>query len=229
MKIYQKKIINSFSSTLSFLICLFLFSQVAFAQSDKKLIREGNELYKNKKYSEAEVKYRKSLQENHNNTKANYNLGTSLYKQGNYDKAAEEFQSYINKDNDKDKIARAYHNLGNSYLQNKKYAEGIEAYKQALKHNPVDMDTKYNLAYAQQMLRQQQQQQQNNKDKKNQDKQDQNKDKQNQNEQQQKQKEQKISKEDAERLLQALQNDEKELQKKLKRLKPSSIKTEKNW
>lgn len=243
------------SKVLLLLLFLFIIDN-SYAQNDRKLIREGNELYKQNKYSEAEIKYRKSLEENDKNSKAGYNLGASLYRQGNFEKAAEEFNSFIGKDNDKKKVAKAFHNLGNSLLQEKKYAESIEAYKQALKNNPSDKDTKYNLSYALQMMKQEQQQQQKNKDNKqdgnqdkkdqqNQDKQDQNKDnnkdQQNQEQQQEQKKqgqqqeqaaqpkEQKLSKEDAERILQALQNEEQDLQKKLKRLKPSGVKTEKNW
>ena len=54
--------------------------------------------------------------------------------------------------------AEAYHNMGNALLEQKKYEESINAYKQALRNNPEDADTKYNLAYAQKMIQQQQQQ-----------------------------------------------------------------------
>ena len=147
----------------------------------------------------------------------------------------------------KDEKAKIYHNIGNSFLKSQKYKESIEAYKNALRNNPNDMDTKYNLIYAQKKLQQQQQQQQQdqnqdqnqNQDQDQQKNQDQDKKDQNQDqdkkdqdkEQQQQQQKPKISKEDAQRLLQALANDEKKTQKKVKEEQAAAVKvkTEKEW
>jgi len=87
----------------------------------------------------------------------------------------------VDEDLSKEMKAKAYHNLGNSYMQQKEWGKSVDAYKDALKINPSDQDTKYNLAYAKKHLIQQKQQQQKNKDqnKKDQNKKDQNKDKQN--------------------------------------------------
>jgi len=139
-----------------------------------------------------------------------------------------------------DEKARAFHNLGNSQLMGNKIDESIESYKKALRKNPTDLETKYNLAYAQLLKKKQDEQQKNqdknkdNKDKdeqnQDQDKQDQNKDQQNQNQQQQAQN--KISKENAEQLLQALQNDERDIQDKVKKIQAAqakSTKVEKEW
>src|SRR5690242_2136100 len=202
--------------------CWLIAISCGFAQSDKKLIREGNKSYDNKKYSDAEVSYKKSLDKNQKSYEANFNLGDAYYKQGKYDDAAKQFELLKSEKKDKKTEAAALHNLGNTLLKNKKYKESIDAYKQALKLNPNDEDTRYNLAYAQTMLKQeqqrQQQQQQQNQDK-NKDKKDQKqqpKPEQQKQEQAQKQQEQKkeISKEDAERILQALNNDEKDKHKK---------------
>jgi len=144
-------------------------------------------------------------------------------------------------ENNKKKSAGLY-NLGNSLLKANKLEESIDAYKGSLRLDPKNPEAKYNLAYAQDLLRQQQQQQQqkqnqqqqqNNKDQnKDQDKekeQDQNKD---QNQQQQQQKDnQTISKEDAERILNALENDEKNVQEKVKLAKAAKerVRSAKNW
>ncbi len=147
---------------------------------------------------------------------------------------------------DKLELAKVYHNLGNSFLELDSLEESIEAYKNALRNNPKDMETKYNLAYAQQKLKEQQQNQCNkqNQDQEKQDeqkdqqqkqdeqqKQDQQKNQQEQKQQQQEQQENKISKEDAQRLLEALENDEKEVQKRLKKAKAQAhkITIEKDW
>jgi tetratricopeptide (TPR) repeat protein len=215
--------------------------QPVLSQSDKKLIRDGNKLFEQKKFSDAEVAYKKSLNKNQKSYEGNFNLGDAYYKQGKYDEAAKQFQDLNSqKSSDKNQSA-ALHNLGNTMLQNKKYEESIEAYKQALKANPKDDDTRYNLAYAQSMLRQQQQQQQQqnqDKDKKD-DKKDQQQNQQQQQQeqkkeeqkQQQKQQQQKkeISKEDAERILQALNNDEKNKHKKAKQAVAANIDIEKDW
>lgn len=233
------------------LTCLLLLLTAAFtnAQTDKKFIREGNKQYKDKKYTDSEINYRKSLEKNKNSTEGTFNLGDALYKQGKYDEAATQFQNITSQTTDKETLSKAYHNLGNSMLQAKKYEESIKAYKNALKNYANDKDTKYNLAYAQSMLKQQQQQQQNkdnkdkNKDNKNQQnqnkdkKEDKNKDKQNQQqdkqdqqkENQAQQQKDKISKEDAERMLQALNNQEKDAQKKLQKKQAVRVKIEKDW
>lgn len=208
---------------------------MSYAQSEKKYIREGNKSFDNKKYSDAEVSYKKSLNKNQKSYEGNFNLGDAYYKQGKYDEAAKQFDLLRSQKKDKSSDAASLHNLGNTLLQSQKYQESIEAFKQALKLNPKDEDTRYNLAYAQAMLKQQQQQQQQqqnqdkNKDKKDQ-KQQQNQ-QQKQDKQQQKQQEQKkeISKEDAERILQALNNDEKDKHKKKAKVGVARVSVEKDW
>lgn len=239
--------------TLLLFICRF-----AAGQSSDKLIHDGNKLYEQKKFQEAEKNYRKSLETKENTVIGNYNLGNTLYQEGKTEEAKEQYQTAAaNKSASADQLAKTYHNLGNSYLKSKKFEESIQSYKQALKLNPKDNDTRYNLAYAQSMLRQQQQQQnkndqnkdskdnKENKDKnqqqQNQDKKDQDKQKQDQQQQDQQSDEQKqadqqkakqkdkISKEDAEKILQALNNDEKKTQKKLNVKQPVRVSIEKQW
>jgi tetratricopeptide (TPR) repeat protein len=219
---FKKFSVRSLQSEL-FILCLLLcISRIAYAQSERKFVRDGNKLYKEKRYSDAEVNYKKSLNVNKNSSTGQFNLGDAYYKQGKFEDAAQQFQPLTsNRDLSKDEKAKAFHNLGNSFLQAKKYDESINAYKNALKINSKDNDTRYNLAYAQSML--QQQKQQSDKDKKNQ-----NKDQQKQQQKQAEQK-QKISKEDAEKILQALNNDEKNTQKKLMRKESTKISIEKNW
>ena len=232
---YKLYVISYMAVALS--IC-FAFN--SSAQSERKLIREGNKLYNEKKFTDAEINYKKSLNLNKNSETGQFNLGDTYYKEGKYDEASQQFQPLLSSKNlgDKEK-ANLLHNLGNSYLQSKKYEESINAYKNSLKLMPKDNDTRYNLAYAQAMLRQQQQQQKQNKNDQNKDqdkKQDQkqqqqnkDQDKQQKEEQKQAQQKQKISKEDAEKMLQALNNDEKNTQKKLAKKEGSKIVVEKQW
>lgn len=231
---------------------LIMASSIAYSQSERSLIREGNKFYSDNKYLDAEVSYRKSLEKNKDSKVGAFNLGDALYKQEKYDEAAEEFRIATSIETNKESKAKAFHNLGNSLLKSQKLQESIEAYKNALKLNPNDINTKYNLEYAKRMIQQQQQQQQNKdqqkqdkqEDKQRQDKQEQQKQdkkdqhKQDQQEQQKqeqqkqqqaKQQDQKISKEDAERMLEALKNEEKDVQKKLQKKVPARISIEKDW
>ncbi len=237
-------------NSLLLTIVVFLSLNI-FAQNERSLIREGNKEYKQKKYSDAELNYRKGMEKNDHSYEANYNLGNALYRQDKLEEAAKYYSGSAALKNDKEAQQNAYYNLGNSLLKSDKFQESVDAYKNALKLNPKDEQSRYNLSYALSKLRQQQQQQQQNKDDKNKDNKD-NKDKNKQqqqqkdqqqkenkdqqqkqqadNKQQQQQQKPKISKEDAERMLQALKNDEKNLQKKLaKKFDASSGNPEKDW
>lgn len=229
-------------NTLQMLILLFIASTLnSLAQSEKKLISDGNKNYETKNYIEAEKKYKAALEKNKESYKANFNLGNAYYQQGRYEEAAQQFQAITHKPTSKDTLAKAYHNLGNALLKSKKYQESVNAYKNALKNNPNDEDTRYNLAYALQMLKKQQEQEKKDKEnKQNQDKkEDEKKEEEKKNEdkkekkqdQQPEQAKQNISKEDAERMLDALLNDEKNIQDKLKKQKAKGVKVEieKDW
>ncbi|TNF43254.1 MAG: tetratricopeptide repeat protein [Bacteroidetes bacterium] len=233
---------------------------MAFGQNERKHIRSGNKLFMDAlkdttkidtvKFSNAETEYRKALNKKPNDLQWNFNLADAIYKQQRFDEAAGKFADLAEKMETPEEKARALHNLGNSQLLNQKLDESIETYKKALRKNPTDLDTKYNLAYAQLLKKQQQQQQQQNQDQnqdqqnqdqnQNQDQQQQNQDQQNKNnqnqqqqqDQQQQAQQNKISKENAEQLLQVLQNDERQIQDKVKKMQAAQAKrarTEKEW
>lgn len=253
-----------------FIIVIYIVLQgsVVFAQKEKRDIHNGNKLYQQQKYAEAEASYRKSVEKTKESVAGNFNLGDALYKQKKFDNAAQKFNEIATTSDNKSVKAQAYHNLGNSLLESKKLEESIEAYKKSLMNNPKDDQTRYNLAYAQEKLKQQQQQEKDNKDK-NKDKKDQNKKDQDQNKKDQDKKDQdkkdqdkkdqekkdkdqqdkdkqdqdkkdqqgqqpqadKLSKEDAERMLEALKNEEKNTQDKLKNKKAKGVKKRivKDW
>jgi Ca-activated chloride channel homolog len=156
-----------------------LFAVAGYAQKEKKYVREGNKQYEDGNFSEAEVQYRKALTEDPKSYKGKFNLGDAMYEQKNFDESGKLFNELTESNASKEVKSSAYYNMGNSFLSGKKYQEAIDSYKQALRQNPDDQDSKYNLEYARKMLKEQQQQQQNqdqNKDQnKDQDK-DQNKD-----------------------------------------------------
>lgn len=238
------------SSILAGLVFI-CFTGIAAGQADRKLIREGNRDYGREKYSDSERSYRKALDKNKESSDAVFNTGDALYKQKKYEEAGKQFVESHSMVEDREKKSSSLFNLGNSFLMANKLEESIQAYKGSLKIDPGNMEAKYNLAYAQDLLKKQQEQQKqqqdqkkNDQNKQNQDKQDQNKDKQDQQQdknkdnqqeqnkdQQQQQQQQQISKEDAERLLNALANDEKNVQEKVKLAKAQKerVRTVKNW
>ena len=225
--------------SLMCLMCLFFFSLLspAFSQKENKLLRQGNKEFNKGDFKAAEKDYRKALEINKESIKGQFNLGSAVYQEKNYEEAAKIYDNLAGKNQEKETQAKIFHNLGNSYLQGKEYDKSILAYKNALMNNPKDLDTKYNLEYAKMMLQQQQQQQQNKDQQKKdeqKDKKDQNQDQQKQNQDQQKNQnpdQKKISKEDAERMLEALKNDEKKTMQKVKKQKArvQAVGVEKDW
>lgn len=224
------------------MICFTLgfASMVANAQSTRGLINDGVDLYKEKKFSDAEVNFKKGAEKSPESFEAKFNLGDAYYKQQRYDEAIKSFQSALANAKTDEQRAKIFHNVGNSFLKAQKVKESIGAYKEALKLNPNDQETKYNLSYALNMLNNQNQDQQNqqndqnkdqNKDQK-QNQQNQNQQKQqqqNQQQQSQQQKEQELTKQQAEAILNALKENEKDLQKQLRKIKGQRVKTEKDW
>mgnify|MGYP000366544071 CR=1 FL=1 len=205
-----------------------------------------------------------------------YNLANALLMQQKAKDAMEQFEAASKVEKDKKKLSQIYHNMGVILQSSKQYPQCIEAYKKALRNNPADDETRYNLALAQKLLKDQQQNQDQNKqqeqkqdkkdddkqqknkeqqDQKKKDQQDQNKqqeqkqdkkdddkqqknkeqqdqkkkDQQNQNQQQQ-QNQNQMSKQNAEQLLKAAMQDEKNVQDKVKKgVRIQGRKLEKDW
>jgi Ca-activated chloride channel homolog len=208
----------------------------AKAQKALKYIRQGNNNYESGKYKDAEIDYRKAISHDSASLKGNFNLGNALYKQNNYNESAAAYQRLSQSILEGTDKAKVFHNLGNSFFENKKYQESINAYKQSLRLNPRDDDTRYNLAYALSKLKQQQQQKnQQNKDQKKNDKQQQKQQEQQKQDDQQKQQQQsqnkKMSKQTADRMLEALKNNEKKTLDKIKqdKAKTGRVQVEKDW
>ena len=148
---------------------------------EKQFLRKGNDFYKQKKFVDAEVKYVKALKQNPNYETAGYNLANSIYEQNRYKEALPGYELVVKTTKDKTTKAQSFHNMGNSLMKQKQYDKSILAFKNSLRLNPKDDETRYNLALAQKLLDDQQQKNKDNKDKdkdkdKNQDKNDQNKD-----------------------------------------------------
>ena len=181
------------------LISLFIigsFSNFVMAQLKEKLeLNEGVKSYEQGDYKTAEQHFLNSFNENPEYSTAIYNAGNAAYLDGNFESAREYYDQYINTIENKNEKAEALHNIGNTYLKNfkekkdgKSLAESINFYKESLRNNPSDEDTRYNLAYALNQLQQQQQQEKNNDQQQNNDNKDQQKNDQEKKDDQQKDK-----------------------------------------
>lgn len=227
------------------LLLLFSAAGTALAQkTERDYLRSGNKLYGDSLFIKAEVDYRKALELNPKSTDAMFNLGNALLMQQKAQEAMEQFEAASKLEKDKDKLAQIYHNMGVILQASQQYPQCIEAYKESLRNNPKDDETRYNLALAQKMLKDQQQNQQNQdqnqdqkQDQKDDDKKDENKEQQEQdqkdqqqNQQQQQQDKDNMSKENAQQLLNAVMQDEKDVQDKLKKqLQIQGKKLDKDW
>ncbi|NOZ60815.1 MAG: tetratricopeptide repeat protein [Calditrichaeota bacterium] len=220
------------------------------AQPGRKQVLEGNKLYAEKKFDKANNKYRDAQIEDPNNPVIHFNIGNALYQKKKYEDAQKDFEKSLSVD-DVMTQAKVYYNMGNVFYRLGKLPESILAYTQALKLNPEDEDAKYNLEFVRKKLKEQakkqpqnQQQQQKQQQKQKQDQQQQKKQQQQkqkqeqqkqeqqqqkQQQQQQNQQKQKMSKEEAERILNALNKEDKDLQKKRKAKSAGKIRVVKDW
>lgn len=225
------------------LFFLLIAATTVHAQkAERDLIRKGNRMYNDSVYENAEVNYRKALEINPKSTVAMYNLANTLIQQNKLQEAMEQFAGAAKVEKEKPNLAQIYHNMGVIFQSQKDYAKAIEAYKESLRNNPKDDETRYNLALAQKLLKDQQQDQQNQDNQQNQQKQEekqdqqqnqqqnQNNDQQQEPPQQQKQDNQ-MSKENAEQLLNSVMQDEKDVQDKVKKQQQviKGNRLEKDW
>lgn len=127
----------------------------------RKDVREGNELYNQLKFEEAEIAYKKALDKNPNYAKASYNLGNAIYQKNKNKEAIFQYDLAEKIAPDKMSKAEIFHNEGNAFMKEKQYDKAVQAYKNSLRNNSKDDETRYNLAMAQKLLKEQQ-----NKDKK---------------------------------------------------------------
>ena len=228
---------------LSAIFCGTL-SGVAQTKTEGDYIRSGNKFYADSLYEKAEIEYRKALEINPKSTDAMYNLGNALFNQipQSQEKGKEAMEQYATAaklESDKAKLAHINHNLGTLLYMAQQYPQSVEAYKESLRNNPNDNETRYNLAKAMYMLKQQQEQQQDQQQEQQQDQQqeqqqdqqqeqqqdqqqeqqqEQQQNQEQQQEQQSQQDEEQISKENAEQILNALMQDEKDIQEKQKKM-----------
>lgn len=235
------------------LLAFFVLPVEAQKKTERSYIRSGNRSYNDSIWNKAEIKYRKAIDLNPTSNDARYNLGNALYSglindtvQG--EKPVEEvmkeiinvFNEATQNETDETRLAQVYHNLGNAnYLYGaaqyvngvpeakETLAKSIAAYKEALRRNPSDNETRFNLAKAKAIYNsvpsspQDQNQDQNQEQQQQQDQQDQ--------PQPEPPTERDMSEENAEQILQMLMQDEKDLQEKVQMQQQQTKKLEKDW
>jgi Ca-activated chloride channel homolog len=232
-------------ATFLLLTAMFLFCLASplVSQPGRGKVKQGNRLYKEQKYDAAKNKYQDAMLEDPNSPLIQFNTGDVTYQTKDYQKAMESFHKTLNV-KDAGMQSMAYYNIGNALYRQNKLPESIQAYQEALKLNPDDQDAKYNLEYVRNKLKQNSQPQQQNpqnqqnqkdqkqQDQKNQDdskQQDQKKQQQEQQQQQQaEEKKKEMSKEQAEQILKALNEKQKD-QKDRKVQAGGEANVDKDW
>jgi Mg-chelatase subunit ChlD len=222
---------NPIDSRIIMLFIMLVPVTMLHAQTDRQYIREGNKLFTTGDYAKSEVEYRKALEKNDQNSQALYNLGNALLAQNKDSAAVVEFTKAAKKEINPLRKSMSFHNMGFVFQKHKMFGEAIENYKQSLRLNPHDNETRYNLELCKRQLKQQKQdkkQQQNNQggNKKKKD---------NQQQEEQKKSTQKqtpkMSRENAEQLLNAAMQQEKQTQERMNKVlqKPQRRNVDKNW
>ncbi len=232
----------TFITHRNILLAMFLLvSLLCFSQTDRDYIRSGNKAFRKGNYSQAEVEYKKSLSVNPENSQALYNMGCALMMQKKNTDAVKYFQKSGDKESNKLRKSKSYHNIGVICQASKMYDNAIEAYSEALRNNPSDNETRYNLALCQKLRKNQNKDKKKdndkdknknggNKDKK--EKQDKDKDKNENNKNEQKKQDQpQMSKDNAEQLLNAAMQQEQQTQQRLNKARQQQQTRyfEKNW
>ena len=231
----------------SVLIILLTLASVS-AWGQKADLRKGNREFRKGEYGEADISYRKGLLKDTSSVAARYNLANNLYRQESFDEAAKMLDGIENPD------ASACFNRGDVAIAKEDWKTAVDSFKECLLQDPGDLKAKENYIYARNKLMEQQEQQQQNQDQNQNQDQDQNQNQQDQNQnqdqqqqdqnqqdqnqdqdkqdQQQQQQQQELSAQQAQQLLQAIQEKEKQTQEKVDEKKAAALKSrqkEKNW
>jgi len=121
-------------------------------------VERGNRHFRAGRYAEAVAAYEKVIRAGKAPPYVHYNLGTALLKLGKYREAQPHLQ-VATKEAEAELKQRAQYNLGNRYLEEARKGQSgeeatqlldaaVESYKHALRLNPRDMDAKWNLELA---------------------------------------------------------------------------------
>ena len=227
--------------------------QTKINKESNNLTLDGNIEYVEDNLIEAEALYRKSISKDSMNLAAKYNLGNSFYSNKLNEEALNQYRLSIKNSNDKSTLHKSYHNLGNLYMQSEDYQNAMDSFKNALLNNPEDDETRYNYVLAKELLKNQDNNKKDDKDNKNdkdkkdnkenkkgedkEDKKEKDKQKNNRNnntdnsDKNKKPRQNKISPNQLQNLLKAMDNEEKNVLKKVNKnkMKGKPIKNKKDW
>ena len=219
-----------------------MISGSCLAQNDRSLIRQGNRAARSNALTEAETAYRKAISANRENSQAIYNLAIVQLAQSKTKEAMKSFRQAAELEKVPRRKAKSYHNIGTIYQNQRQYQPAIEAYKEALRLDPENFKTRYNLALCKKLLKNDKKNNNKNKNNKknkknknkdqNKDKQkDQNKNKNDRNKSQNQQNQPKMSKQNAEQLLNAAIQQEKATKQRMNKSmsQPRRKQYDMNW
>ena len=225
-----------------FLIITLSLALCSFAQSDRDFIRRGNRLMRDSLFDKAQVRYQKAIEADNANPQAHYNLGNALLFQSKGEEAMKEYEQAARMETNKIRKAKIYHNMGVVMQSAKQFDKAVAYYKNSLRNDPLNDETRYNYVLSLWQLKKNQSGGQDNQD---QQKDDQGQDEKNQKDQKEQQKQQKeneqkqqeqpqpnqMSKENAEQMLNAAMQDEKATQEKIQKAQqqPQQKHLKKQW
>jgi Ca-activated chloride channel family protein len=160
----------------TFVIALTIYN-LSFSQDlERKNLYYGNKAYDEKEFDDAILYYEEALKTSPLSFKTNFNMANAYFKKGDFQQATDLYSTLLDLAPTAFDRSKVYHNLGNAQFMNQKLDDAIESYKEALKINPKDEDSRYNLAYALLLKNQQQQQEQEQKQNENENENDENSD-----------------------------------------------------
>ena len=207
-------------------ICLLFFSLAAFSQTDRDYIRRGNRLMRDSVYDKAQVEYQKAIERDNTNPISHFNLGNALLYQNKAEDAMKEYETAARLEKDKMRLAQIYHNMGVVLQSAKQFDKAVACYRNSLRNDPTNNETRYNYALSLFQLKKNQggqdnqDQQKDDKgqdEKKEQEQQQQQQKQDKKDEQQQQPQPEQMSRENAEQMLNAAMQDEKATQEKIQK------------
>ena len=131
-------------------LCFIALGEINAQSEDyAKYYNKANSLSESD-FEKAEKNYRVAINDSLSDLKATFNLSNEYYTEGYFDDAISRQLEAIKLSKNKIEKHKAYHNLGNSFMKKEMCSEAVSAYKSALRNNPNDDETRYNLALAKQ-------------------------------------------------------------------------------
>ncbi|MBQ9170590.1 MAG: VWA domain-containing protein [Bacteroidaceae bacterium] len=207
-------------------VMLLFFSMMAMAQTDRDYIRRGNRLMRDSVYDKAQVEYQKAIERDNTNPISHFNLGNALLYQNKAEDAMKEYETAARLEKDKTRLAQIYHNMGVVLQSAKQFDKAVACYRNSLRNDPTNNETRYNYALSLFQLKknqggqdnQDQQKDDKGQDEKKEQEQQQQKQEQDKKDQQQQQPQpEQMSRENAEQMLNASMQDEKATQEKIQK------------